>query len=261
MRHDSSTKSAHDNWDEHWSRYAVATAQNPAQRMRYALAEKLFAARTDARTPRVLDIGSGQGDLLQRLSNSFPQAELLGFEMSETGVEISRKKVSGAKFLVVDLYKPTAEADICVNWATDAICSEVLEHLDSPQLFLTNARRFLATDARLIVTVPGGPMSAFDRHIGHRQHFTRRSISSLLEAAGFVVDRTYLSGFPFFNLYRCVVIARGDRLAEDVAVGYQGKSSYLAGIVMTMFRGLFRFNMFNSPFGWQVVAVARKSGS
>jgi len=61
-------------------------------------------------------------------------------------------------------------------------------------------------------------MSAFDHHIGHRQHFTRASITAPLQQSGFEVERVTLSGFPFFNLYRGVVIARGEKLATDVTV-------------------------------------------
>jgi hypothetical protein len=147
------------------------------------------------------------------------------------------------------------------EWASHAVCSEVLEHVDSPEDFLRATRRYLAPGAQLIVTVPGGPMSAFDRHIGHRQHFTRESITATLQSAGFAVDRVYLSGFPFFNLYRMVVIARGKKLVADVDAASPGKSSGLADAVMAMFRGLFGLNLLNSPFGWQVIAVARKTGA
>ena len=41
-------------------------------------------------------------------------------------------------------------------------------------------------------------------------------IRAIIEQAGFVVERVYLAGFAFFNLYRLLVIARGKRLAQDV---------------------------------------------
>jgi hypothetical protein len=102
-------------------------------------------------------------------------------------------------------------------------------------------------------------MSAFDRHIGHRQHFDRRKISTMLQEAGYSVDRTYLAGFPFFNMYRLLVKARGRRLAQDVKSA--GASSGLARFVMKVFRLLFHANLLDSPFGWQVVATARKLSS
>lgn len=250
----------HDNWDEHWDRYAAAASRNPAQQMRHGLIVKLLQQDTGSAL-RVLDIGSGQGDLLVKLHGAMPRAELLGFELSASGVEISRRKVPTGRFFVADLFRPPAELKAFTGWATDAVCSEVLEHVDSPVDFLKASRPYLADGARLVVTVPGGPMSAFDRHIGHRQHFTRESIGRFLGEAGFTVERVYLSGFPFFNLYRCVVIARGEKLADDVNAGQGGFSAWLAGAVMTVFRGLFKLNLMNSPFGWQVIAVGRKAGA
>jgi SAM-dependent methyltransferase len=251
----------HDNWNEHWDRYAAAASQNPAQQMRHALIAKLLRCENEGQGAQVLDIGSGQGDLMVKLRPLLPQAKLLGFELSPSGVEISRKKMPEATFFVADLFQPPAELQGYAGWATDAVCSEVLEHVDSPVAFLRAARPYLADGARLIVTVPGGPMSDFDLHIGHRQHFTRDLISSVLQEAGFKVERVYLSGFPFFNLYRSVVIARGKKLASDVDAGQAGFSAWLANRVMMVFRGLFQLNLMDSRFGWQVVAVARKIGS
>jgi hypothetical protein len=102
-------------------------------------------------------------------------------------------------------------------------------------------------------------MSAFDRHIGHRQHFTRASLTTALVAAGFTVDRVYRSGFPFFNLYRGIVISRGERLAAEVDSRRRGFSAFLGDTVMAVFRGLFRFTLLDAPGGWQIVAVARKA--
>lgn len=250
-----------DDWDAHWGHYAAAASRNPAQQMRHALIAKLLQRGSEGRAAQVLDIGSGQGDLMVKLRPLLPQAKLLGFELSASGVQISQKKVPDATFLVADLFRPPAELQDYLGWATDAVCSEVLEHVDAPAAFLRTARPYLADDARLIVTVPGGPMSDFDRHIGHRQHFTRDLVSGVLKEAGFKVERVYLSGFPFFNLYRGVVIARGKKLASDVDAGQVGFSAWLANMVMMVFRGLFRLNLMDSRFGWQVVAVARKTGS
>lgn len=252
-----------DNWDEHWDRYASAASRNPAQQMRHRRIETLLRERTDrAGAARVLDLGSGQGDLLVRLRQSMPEAELAGFELSESGVAISRRKVPTARLLAVDLFQPEAapEAAGFAGWATDAVCSEVLEHVDDPTAFLREAGRYLAPGARLVVTVPGGPMSAFDRHIGHRRHFDRAAIAEILTGAGYAVERVERAGFPFFNLYRGVVIARGEQLAVDVEQGEPGMAARVADAVMAMFRGLFRLNLTDAPGGWQIVAIARWPG-
>jgi SAM-dependent methyltransferase len=210
---------------------------------------------------RVFDLGSGQGDLIQKLKPLLPDAQFVGVELSESGVAISRRKVQDATFVVADIFQPPATLEGFCGWATHAVCSEVLEHVDEPIAFLERASRYLAPGARVIVTVPGGPISAFDREIGHRQHFDRAAVRSILEKASYSVERIYLAGFPFFNLYRLLVISRGERLARDVDATASGMSSGAAGFGMKLFRVLFHANLLDSPFGWQVVAIARKTSS
>jgi SAM-dependent methyltransferase len=188
-----------------------------------------------------------------------PDAQLFGAELSERGVAISRRKVPRAAFIVADIFEPPPALDQYAGWATHAVCAEVLEHVDDPVSFLQRARHYLAQDATLIVTVPGGPISAFDRHIGHRQHFDRQKTREILEQAGYSVERIYLSGFPFFNLYRLLVVARGQRLVREAEAESSGASSTLASFIMKVFHLLFHANLLHSPFGWQVVALARKT--
>jgi hypothetical protein len=72
------------------------------------------------------------------------------------------------------------------------------------------------------------------------------------------VVRSDRAGFPFFNLYRLVVIGRGSRLATDVA---DGSTSRIAVAAMRVFEVLFRFNLRRSRWGWQNVAIARWPGN
>ena len=251
-------RASRDDWDAHWEHYAESAGENPAQQMRHGIIARLLEADAEKGAMRILDLGSGQGDLITKLQMVLPNASFVGAELSESGVEISRRKVPGATFLVADLFQPPAPLNEFAGWATHAICSEVLEHVDDPVEFLKRSQTYLIANARLIVTVPGGPMSAFDCHIGHRQHFDRAKIRSILEQAGYSVERTYLSGFPFFNLYRLLVIARGKRLAQDVELKSGAASSGPARFAMKLFRLLFHANLLDSPFGWQVIATARK---
>ena len=255
----SKTYSEDVDWDAHWTDYDNAARLNPAQIYRHETVLRLLADLPQQSPVRLLDIGSGQGDFLVKAAERWPKMELGGLEMAESGVRLSRQRVPQAKLAVADLFQPSPDLAEFHGWGTRAVCCEVLEHVDDPTAFLKAARAYLADDADLIVTVPGGPMSAFDRHIGHRQHFTRASITRVLEGAGFEVRRTCLAGFPFFNLYRLTVIMRGDRLIEDVRAGQTSTPSVLARAVMAVYRALFRFNILDSALGWQVVAVARKT--
>jgi hypothetical protein len=74
------------------------------------------------------------------------------------------------------------------------------------------------------------------------------------------VELTTTAGFPFFNLYRLIVILRGKHLITDVDSKALGWRATLARTVMDLFRPLFALNITGTQFGWQTVAVARWKG-
>jgi SAM-dependent methyltransferase len=248
-----SPKPESDDWERHWNRYAESARRNPAQKYRRRLILGLLDLRHDS---RVLDIGSGQGDFLCDLCKAFPGVQAVGVELSRTGVEIATHKVPHATFVQHDLLQSGDPEPQLRRWATHAVCSEVLEHLDHPQILLSNVRSWLAPGCRLVVTVPGGPKTAFDRFIGHRKHYTPGELRALLESAGFTVPFVCGAGFPFFNLYRLTVLLRGNRVARDVAQGQGSASALLVRMVMKSFDVLFYLNRNSGRFGWQSVAIA-----
>jgi len=243
-----------DDWDRHWSEHATSNALNPAQAYRRMLIFSALGLDRAAAPARVLEIGSGQGELSSEIARLHPSAELVGVDLSQTGVDIAQAKVPSGAFFKQDLTQPISIPERYRAWATHAVCSEVLEHLDDPAGCLRNARSCLAPGATLVVTVPAGPMSAFDRHIGHRAHFTAARLEQVLRDAGLVVEAVHGAGFPFFNLYRLAVIARGRRLIADAERDLKGP----ARIAVWAFARLFSFNKVEGSRGWQLLAVARE---
>jgi SAM-dependent methyltransferase len=250
-----------DEWDRHWAVYGEPAEGNPANTYRHRLVAKLIGSPATGDT--VLDVGSGQGELALLLKRAFPDAAVVGIEYSAEGVRRSEAAATAAglrvDFVQRDLLVPVPLDGDVRGRATFAVCSEVLEHVDDPGLLLRYASEYLAPGCRMVVTVPGGPRSAFDRHIGHRQHFHPAGLRRLLEGAGFDVDYVARAGFPFFNLYRLAVIARGRRLIADLERGDAG-GARAQGAVLGFFDRAFRLNMESTPFGWQLVAVARFTG-
>jgi SAM-dependent methyltransferase len=248
-----------EDWDRHWSAYGESNAANPAQAYRRTLILDRLALGTAAGTVRVLEIGSGQGELLRQIRDRYPAVELTGVDLSTTGLEVARRKLPGARFFEQDVMRaPRTEI---AGWATHAICSEVLEHVADPATALRNVRAALPPGCRLVVTVPAGPMSAFDRHIGHLRHFTAASLEAVLRAAGFEIIELRRAGFPFYNLYRVAVVARGEKLIADAEAG-GGRSLPLATrVAMRVFGWLFRLNTARTMWGWQLVAVATPAGA
>jgi ubiquinone/menaquinone biosynthesis C-methylase UbiE len=249
--------SARDNWDRHWDEYSQAAEENPAQEYRRRVICSLLELDKSGTGVRLLDIGSGQGDMAVAVRAEFPAAEIVGLELSQSGVEISRQKVPNARFVQCNLLEEDAPPQDLRRWATHAVCSEVIEHVDDPLQLLRRARQYMSPGCRLVITAPGGPMSAFDKHIGHRKHFRPAEIELLFREAGYVPERVTGAGFPFFNLYRCLVVLRGKKLIKDVSARQHPAASRYARMAMAVFHRLFRLNLNSSPWGWQMVGRAQ----
>lgn len=251
------TGAREDDWDRHWTEFGDSATLNPAQAMRRRLVHGLLQVTGPGSGTRILDIGCGKGDLAGELATLHPAAQVHGIDSSQRGTDLAAQHVPGATFDTHDLLTPASPPPERAEWATHAVCSEVLEHVDDPGTLLTNASAYLAPGCRLVVTVPGGPMSAFDRHIGHRRHFTMESLRLLLTQAGFTVETVTGAGFPFFNLYRLAVIGRGERLAQDAERSSLGSPSWLARLASSFFGLLLAVPQPKNRWGWQLVAVAR----
>lgn len=251
----SGTHSDKVDWDRHWDHYSRSTRSNPAQALRRRLIHRLLGADADAPGAAILDIGCGPGDLLAEMSRYFPGAAFAGTDLSDSGLAETACNLPAARLQRFDFSNPGESPGDLAGWASHTVCSEVLEHVDDPACVIANIVPCLKPGGRLVVTVPGGPMSAFDKHLGHRRHYTKADIRALLEQAGLQVEVVAASGFPTFNLYRLVVIVRGEKLVDDV----NDEPGLLARAVMAVFQGLLRVSLFDAPWGWQIVASARKT--
>ena len=251
-----------DNWDSHWQELSKDIYFNtPAVRYRWKCLERLIGLNHQTSSPaKLIDIGCGTGRLLKYFSNCYSNIQLKGTDNSFVGLEIAKQSLPQGIFFQADLctqqYEPTAPHR---EWATHAICSEVLEHLDEPVIFLNNAGKFLQNNATLVVSVPGGPMSSFDHQVGHRKHYTAKMLENELTQAGYKVEKTACAGFPFHNLYRLAFILRGESILNDAKQQEQGNSSFVS-FVMNCFDWLFKFNLLNTRFGWTVLAKASWQG-
>jgi SAM-dependent methyltransferase len=232
-------------------------SDNPAQEYRRRVIAARIGVGAGAAPRRLLDIGSGQGDLLASLRDDLPETELAGLELSAEGIRISRAKVPSARFFQVDLMTARELPPEIEGWADVAVCSEVLEHVDDPARLLRVASRAIAPGGRLIVTVPGGPRTAFDRFIGHRRHFRPAALRTVLEQAGLEVDDVTGTGFPFFNLYKLIVLLRGKALTRDLAAT-SNEPSKLAQAAMKSFAVVLRPECNSSRYGWQLAATTRR---
>jgi len=242
-----------DNWDQHWNDFSSVSRLNPANAYRNTLIFNRLA-RMKTRPICILDIGCGQGNLIEKLSQHFPEAMLFGIESSAKGILLAKKRNLKATFFQTDIMLLDTDVS-AINQKMDvAICMEVLEHLDDPLTFLIHSKKFLKKDAIFIITVPSGPRTMYDKYVGHRQHFSEKSIKSLLETAGFEINHIFKAGFPFFNVYKILVLLGGKRLIRD---SKNNSHRILHSITMTVFAYLFKLNLSHSKWGWQLIVEAK----
>lgn len=137
---------------------------------------------------RVLDFGCGAGRFLATLPNG------VGIEIAQQAVDRARHNVPGAdvRLLEPDGTLPLGHGEIDLVW-----CSEVLEHIADVGHALLEMRRVLKPGGRVLITVPyhgrlqaaGIALTRFERHFDplgqHLRFFTRRSLATTLDHAGF----------------------------------------------------------------------------
>jgi 2-polyprenyl-3-methyl-5-hydroxy-6-metoxy-1,4-benzoquinol methylase len=158
-------KTDNDDWNEHWKNVNFLAKYNPGQILRHRLVVNTVDDLKIKRGWVLIDFGSGQGDMIKRLSGKFAELKMIGLEYSEFGVEFSKKNNQSAEFLVADLTSPNLSSSVQLK-AKIITCCDVMEHIDNPETVVKNAYAMLNIGGTFIVTLPGGPMSILDKHIG-----------------------------------------------------------------------------------------------
>jgi SAM-dependent methyltransferase len=245
-----------DSWEQHWERFGAAAESSPASRYRWRMILELLDLEHQPSGVRMLEIGSGTGKFAEDFYARSREGDYLGLELSRSGIALASRRVPQARFLQRDLLLEATPEQRVDFQATNALCSEGLEHVDDPLLLMRNASAFMGKNCRLIATVPDGPMNAFYRHIGHRRHYRPAELAGILEKAGFQIERAFNAGFPFFDLYRVLVGLRGNSMITDAL---QARPGLLIRIGEAVFDFLFRFNL--TGMGWQTIVVARYRGA
>ena len=224
-----------DDWEQHWLEYGGTAEQNPAQSYRREMILSLLNLQ-----------GTGQGARIIPMSDSDHYRHFKVF-------------LNPSLLERVD-YDPLESFDPQLSIQENAWHSEAAGQSDFG-FFMDGHYHSVIVLTRegcyLILTAPGGPMSAFDKHIGHRKHWRQQEIESLLRKASYTPEIVTGAGFPFFNLYRGLVILRGRRLISDVSSSANQNASLAARAGMAIFQRLLRRKTNSSRWGWQMVARAR----
>jgi 2-polyprenyl-3-methyl-5-hydroxy-6-metoxy-1,4-benzoquinol methylase len=154
----------------------------------------------------VLDVGCGEGVLVQRWARRLPQARLVGLDLEEESIQAgwAAHQAPNLEYRVMHGPElPFADGEF------DLTCAiEVLEHVPDPQRTLAEMAR--CARGQLLVSVPREPLwralnmargaywPALGNTPGHLNHWSKRSFVELLARHGEVVE--VRSPFPWTML-------------------------------------------------------------
>lgn len=161
----------------------------------------------DRAAPRsLLDVGCGEGVLVQHWAQRMPDSRVVGIDLDEPSIQAGWEKHQAAnlEYRAMDAERlPFAGHEFEL-----ASAIEVLEHLPDPERTLAEMAR--CAQRHLLVSVPREPLwralnvarGAYVRNLGntpgHLNHWSRRSFVRLLERHGEVVELR--SPFPWTML-------------------------------------------------------------
>jgi 2-polyprenyl-3-methyl-5-hydroxy-6-metoxy-1,4-benzoquinol methylase len=186
-------------YEEYWSRSEPPPLGDPLAPGRLELLRTLLSS---VRAERILEAGSGAGDLVAALAGDGYDA--MGLEVSEQAVELAASRHPEQRFVrhsVEELPWPVEPGSF------DAVVSfEVIEHLLRPRRLLEGAREALSPGGHFALSTPYHGLlknlvlvlSRFDRHFDvegdHVRFFSDRALRDLLADTGFEVVRIHHLG-------------------------------------------------------------------
>jgi 2-polyprenyl-3-methyl-5-hydroxy-6-metoxy-1,4-benzoquinol methylase len=173
-------------------------SSNPVVRRLMAAFERdLDELLERARPASVLDVGCGEGEVVERWAQRLgARARIVGVDLEESSLQEgwARRTAPNLSFRI------TAGAELPFEEDEFELASavEVLEHVPDPEYTLAEMAR--CARRHLLVSVPREPLwrglnmargaylSALGNTPGHINHFSRRSFSRLLSRHGEVVE-------------------------------------------------------------------------
>lgn len=216
-------------YDETYRDYEVERQHDYAHLERLALADLGFdaiaseiaaRARSEGRAPSFLDVGCATGRLLSLL-----QAEgwrCAGVEPCTSAAEYGRRTYG------LDIRATTLEQVGFPGASFDVVhASHVIEHLNDPASFLSEARRILRPGGKLLITTPNRVgfqarlLGARWRSViyDHLYLFSRQDLRSLIESKGFGIRRFATWGGWAAGLRPVWIKKPLDRAAKSLGFG------------------------------------------
>jgi hypothetical protein len=192
----------------------------------------------------IAEFGCGEGSNLISVGQQFPNAEVYGFDISETALERARSHGKG-QFSILDIQK-----DVPGRCFDLTICSDVLEHLEQDIAAIKHIHA--VTNGYVLISTLQGRMRGFEKQIGHLRNYKKGELQEKLSSVGFEVEKVIEWGFPLYSpLYRDFLGIFGS--AEELT---HGKYGPFKKALCRMLYGVFSLN--SHKHGDAIFVLAKK---
>jgi len=149
-------------------------------------------------SPRILDLGSGQGHITARIKRAYPHGDISALDYSISAIEYAVDHFPKIDFVVGDAYEPP----FAENYFDIVVCNNLWEHVPDPIFLLKKISRILKPSGFLIISTPsryrlqnlvrvirGQPVTLMSKY-----HVTEYSVGQVIEQLsykGFKVTRCF----------------------------------------------------------------------
>jgi SAM-dependent methyltransferase len=251
---------------EAFEQLATLDQSHWGMRGRRAVYLGLLDRARDGRCPaRALDLGCGPGGFLSALSARCERVIAADFDTQSLASLAERDLPANARGRV----QLGCDALPFCDAAFELVCLyDVLEHLDDDLAALREIRRVLAPGGLLALSVPAYPwlFSNNDRVVGHRRRYTRASLRTVLQRAGFKLVRNTHANVLLAPLIIPVVLAskalealsRKRRESSHTNLSWR-LPRWVHAVLTRIFSAELLFTArFDAPFGHSLAALARR---
>lgn len=157
---------------------------------------ELLEKEMDYEPNSVLDVGCGQGLNTIKFADDWPNAKIVGVDLSDIGIKYANSHYGSEKnvsFICGDVSNMLADDE-----KFDLVTAfELLEHIEDWEKVATVMTKI--SNHYIMVSVPIGRMREYEKEHGHFRNYQKGELENFFEENGFRTVKTYYAGFPFWS--------------------------------------------------------------
>jgi ubiquinone/menaquinone biosynthesis C-methylase UbiE len=216
-----------------------------------------------SRPKKILDVGCGTGETLSFLQDTYPNTQLFGIDSSNKAISFSKKRGHKNIFKASALNLPFDD-----NYFDIVLFLDVLEHIGNDAKAISEAKRVLKKNGRIICTNPALKFiwSEHDSNQGHKRRYSKKDVVNLAKNSNLKVEKTAYFNFllsPAIILIRLLSRVRFFKhfTSYDNSLNYDIANM---GVINSILKFLFTkeiqaLKYIRYPFGISISAVFRKA--